>query len=112
MAPQLSGRDILLAADCVAYASGSFHAEHLKGKALAIACPKLDEDQEVYTQKIAALIDHAQISSLTVMMMQVPCCRGLLARVQEARKRAHRDVPLRALIVGIENGAILSEQEV
>jgi ferredoxin len=112
MAPALAGRHVLLAADCVAYASGSFHASHLKGKALAIACPKLDEDQEVYTEKIAALIDHARISSLTVMMMQVPCCRGLLARVQEARQRAHRRVPVEALIVGIEDGAILSRQEV
>jgi ferredoxin len=112
LAPALAGRDVLLAADCVAYACASFHADHLKGKALTIACPKLDEDQEVYREKITALLDHAQISSLTVMMMQVPCCRGLLATVQEARKRARRDVPVKALIVGIEGGGILAEQEV
>jgi ferredoxin len=111
-APQFEGKDVLLAADCTAFASGSFHADWLKGRTLAIACPKLDDDQEIYREKITALIDHARISSLTVMIMQVPCCRGLLSVVQEARARAHRDVPVKAVIVGIENGAILAEQDV
>jgi ferredoxin len=112
LAPQLAGKDILLSADCVAYASGSFHSTWLKGRALAVACPKLDEDQDVYREKITALIDHAQVASLTVLMMEVPCCRGLLAIVQEARRKAHREVPVRAVIVGIDDGAVLAEQEV
>ena len=63
---------------------GDFHSSLLKGKALAIACPKLDEGKDIYREKITALIDHAQINTLTVVMMEVPCCRGLLALAQQA----------------------------
>jgi len=110
MAPQFSGKDVLLCADCVAYAAGSFHASFLKGKVLAIACPKLDEGKDVYREKITALIDHAQIKSLTVVMMEVPCCRGLLALAEQARGNAQRKVPLTAAIISIKDGAVLSEK--
>ena len=112
MAPRFQGADVLLSADCVAYAVGNFHHSMLAGKALAIACPKLDDGQEVYREKITAMIDHAQISSLTVVMMQVPCCRGLLAMAQKARDHAHRKLPLKAVIVSIDDGSVLLEQEV
>ena len=59
-APQYAGSDLLLAADCVAYALGDFHRAHLKGKTLAIACPKLDSGQEIYAEKIKALADVAR----------------------------------------------------
>jgi len=110
MAPRFRGADVLLSADCVAYAVGSFHRSMLEGKALAIACPKLDEGVEVYREKITALIDHAQIASLTVVMMQVPCCRGLLGVAQQARDQAHRAIPLKAMVVSIDDGKVLSEQ--
>ncbi len=112
MAPQFAGKDVLLSADCVAYASGEFHARWLAGRTLAVACPKLDEDQDIYREKITALIDHAQVTSLTVLMMEVPCCRGLLAMVQEARRKAHREVPVWAIFIGIEDGAVIAEQAV
>lgn len=73
-APYFQGKDILLAADCTAFSLGDFHKDYLKGKSIGIACPKLDSDQEVYTEKIRALIDDAKINTLTVMIMQVPCC--------------------------------------
>ena len=111
-APRFQGADVLLSADCVAHAVGSFHSSMLRGKTLAIACPKLDDGQEVYREKITAMIDHAQVASLTVVMMQVPCCRGLLAVAQKAREQARRKIPLRAVIVSIEDGSILMEQEV
>jgi ferredoxin len=110
MAPVFQGADVLLSADCVAHAVPSFHATYLRGRVLAIACPKLDDGKDVYRDKLVALIDHAQIASLTVAMMEVPCCRGLLALVQQARERAHRTVPVRALVVSIESGAVLAEQ--
>lgn len=110
MAPRFKGADVLLSADCVAYAVGSFHSSMLEGKALAIACPKLDEGMDIYREKITALIDHAQIASLTVAMMQVPCCHGLLAVAQQAREQAHRDIPLKAMVVSIDDGRVLSEQ--
>ena len=112
MAPRFKGADVLLSADCVAYAAGSFHSSMLDGKALAIACPKLDEGRDIYREKLTALIDHAQIASLTVVMMQVPCCRGLLDVARQARERAHRTIPLKAMIVSIDDGTVLSEQAV
>jgi ferredoxin len=110
MAPQLTGRDVLLAADCTAFAVGSFHDRFLKGKALAIACPKLDEGTDIYREKVTALVDHAQINSLTVAVMEVPCCRGLLVMAQEAVGKAKRKVPVKAVTIGIKDGAVLSEQ--
>ena len=108
MAPYYQGADVLLSADCVAYALGGFHSQYLKGKSLAIACPKLDEGQDVYIEKIQAWIDEAKINTLTVLIMQVPCCRGLLALAQEAAAKATRKVPVKYVIVGLQ-GDILEE---
>ena len=110
MAPQFKGRDVLLAADCTAFAMGGFHERFLRDKVLAIACPKLDEGADVYREKITALVDHAQINTLTVAIMEVPCCRGLLALAQEAVAKAKRKVPVKAVTIGIKDGAVLSEQ--
>ncbi len=108
-APYFQNADVLLSADCVAYACGSFHANHLKGKSLAIACPKLDEGQDGYVTKVKALIDDAGINTLTVMMMQVPCCRGLLGMAVEAARQASRRVPIKAQVVAL-NGDIIAEE--
>lgn len=103
------GQDVVLAADCVAYALGDFHQRFLRGKSLAIACPKLDEGQDEYVEKIRRLADEARINTLTVVIMQVPCCRGLMQTVQAGLQKAKRKVPLKAVIVGIR-GEILSEE--
>jgi len=108
-APHYQGADVLLSADCVAYAAGDFHKDFLKGKALAIACPKLDEGQEVYVEKIRALIDDAKINTLTVMIMQVPCCSGLLRIAQQAAAAASRKVPVKCIVVGLQ-GNVLREE--
>ena len=108
-APYYEGADVLLTADCVGYAFGNFHNQFLKGKALAIACPKLDEGQDVYIEKIKAWIDEAKINTLTVLIMQVPCCRGLLAMAQEAGRQAQRKVPIKYIVVGVQ-GDILEEK--
>lgn len=100
-APYFRGADVLLAADCVAYAVGDFHRDHLTGRALAIACPKLDSHQEVYLDKLVSLIDDAGIASLTVMVMEVPCCGGLVRLAQAALARAGRSVPLHVAVVGV-----------
>jgi len=93
------GSDLLLAADCVAFSLGNFHSIWLKGKSLAIACPKLDTGLDSYIAKIRALIDEAKINTLTVMMMQVPCCGGLLQLVNQATAGAKRKVPVKSVIV-------------
>ena len=92
-----------------AYALGDFHKDYLKGKTLAIACPKLDSEQEIYKEKLKALIDEAKINTLTVMIMQVPCCRGLLAIAQQVAGEAKRKIPIKLVIVGIK-GEILKEE--
>lgn len=100
--------NLLLVADCVAYAMGNFHEDHLRGRTLCVACPKLDSRQEVYLDKLTALIDEAEINSLKVMIMQVPCCRGLLQLARAAAAQASRRVPLTCVVVGMD-GAILQE---
>lgn len=107
-APYFKNADVLLSADCVAYALGNFHSKYLKGKSVAIACPKLDEGQDVYENKLTAMIDEGGIDTLTVMIMEVPCCRGLLALSQRALEKAQRKIPLKVIIVGI-NGEIKTE---
>ena len=110
-APFFKGQDVLLAADCVAFAVGDFHQRFLAGSSLAIACPKLDSNQEIYLQKLVAMIDEAQIRSLKVMVMEVPCCGGLVRLVEEARRRAQRDLPIECLVVGTQ-GHILGEYQI
>jgi hypothetical protein len=107
-APYFQGADVVLTADCVAYALADFHKDYLKGNSIAIACPKLDEGQDVYFEKIKAWLDQAKINTLTVMIMQVPCCRGLLMLAQQAIEQAQRKVPIKAIVVSLQ-GEILSE---
>ena len=108
-APYFRGADVLLAADCTAYALGDFHSRYLKGKSLAIACPKLDQGQESYVAKITAMIDEAKINTLSVMMMEVPCCSSLLATAQKALASANRKIPVKKMIVSLE-GQVLSDE--
>ena len=101
--------DVVLAADCVAYAMGNFHHHFLKGKSLAIACPKLDSNQDVYIEKITQLINHSNINTLTVVIMEVPCCSGLMQIVNTAFKNANRKVPVKQAIVSAR-GELLKEE--
>lgn len=108
-APYFQGADVLLTADCVAYAMGNFHADYLKGKSLAIACPKLDSEQEIYYEKIKSWIEDAKINTLTILIMQVPCCSGLLRLAQKAAVDSARKIPIKYAVVGIQ-GEILREE--
>ena len=109
-APSFRGKDLLLSADCVGYALGDFHRDYLKGKAVAIACPKLDSGQDVYLEKLTAMIDEAGLQSIEVLMMQVPCCRGLLHLVQQAAERATNSIPIKYSIVSVEGEILQTEQ--
>lgn len=108
-APYYQGQDVILTADCVAYALGDFHKDYLKGKAIAIACPKLDEGQDVYVEKIKSWFEDAKINTLTVVIMQVPCCMGLLNLAKQAVENSKRKVPIKSIVVSLQ-GEILSEQ--
>jgi hypothetical protein len=98
-----------MAADCVGFAMGNFHQDFLKGKTLAIACPKLDSSLEIYVDKLVQLIDIAEVNTITVMIMQVPCCGGLLQVVKKAIAQANRKVPVKSIMVSLE-GEVLSEE--
>jgi NAD-dependent dihydropyrimidine dehydrogenase PreA subunit len=107
-APFFRGQHVLLAADCVPVAVRDFHAALLDGRGLAIACPKLDQHLELYVQKLAAMIDDAGILSLTVAIMEVPCCGGLVRLAEQALTAAGRQIPLRLVKIGIR-GDILAD---
>ncbi len=100
-APYFKNADILVSADCVAFALGSMHQDLLKGKALAIACPKLD-DTSPYVDKLATIFSVNDVKSVTVAIMEVPCCRGLDIMVREALQKSGRDIPLKTIIIGID----------
>jgi ferredoxin len=102
MNPVFQGADLLLAADCVAFAMPDFNQKWLPGRKLAIACPKLDQGQEIYRDKLTALVDEAKVNTISVMIMEVPCCGGLLRLAQEAVSRATRKVPVKAIIVALD----------
>ena len=96
-----SNADVLLVADCVAYANPKMYSDLLKGKKLAIACPKLDVNKEFYVDKLIQMIDNAGIKSLTVAIMEVPCCSGLIKLVEMAMAKATRKIPMTKVVVKI-----------
>ena len=100
-APYFQNAEILVAADCVAFAKGSFHQDVLKGKALAIACPKLD-DTGSYVEKLATIFRVNEIRSTTVAIMEVPCCRGLDVTVKQSLALSGKDIPLTTMIIGVD----------
>ncbi len=107
-APHFKGSDLLLVADCVAYAVGDFHRRYLRGHTIAIACPKLDEGQDTYVDKLRVLIEEAKINSLTVMVMQVPCCSGLVRLAQRAAQESRRKLDIKYVVIGLR-GEVLHE---
>jgi len=109
-APMLREASLLLAADCVPVAYGDFHRRMLRGRALAIACPKLD-DPTGYIEKLTEIIRANNLTELEVVHMEVPCCTGLLRMAAEARRRSGRDVPLVDTVVSVE-GQVLSRRPV
>lgn len=100
-APFLEDAHLLIAADCAPFAYADFHRDFIKGRVLVNACPKLD-DTSSYVVKLAAMISQNNIQSVTVPIMEVPCCRGLAMMAQEAVKQSGKDVPVEIVIIGID----------
>ena len=111
MASHYRGSHLLLAADCCAFSYGDFHKDFLKGKSLAIACPKLDSNKQVYLEKLTAMARDAGLKSITVLIMQVPCCGGLFQMTQQALADSGKDIPLEVIVLGV-NGEILKSVRV
>jgi len=100
--------DVVLAADCAAFAMGDFHSRFLKNKTLAIACPKLDSNQQSYLDKLMAMINDSKINSLTIVRMEVPCCGGLTRMAQMAVATASRKIPIKQAVISA-SGEVIEE---
>lgn len=98
--------DLLLAADCCAFSYGDFHKDFLKNKSLAIACPKLDSNKHIYLDKLISLINVSKIKSITVLVMEVPCCSGLVNLVSQARDYTEQEIPINIIVIGINGNQI------
>jgi len=100
-APYLLNAHLLIAADCAPFAYADFHRDFIKGRVLVNACPKLD-DTSPYVDKLAAIIAQNDIQSVTVTIMEVPCCRGLAMFAQQAVAKSGKDVPLEIVVIGVD----------
>lgn len=107
-APHFQGQEVLIAADCSAFACGAFHARLLSGRAVVIGCPKLD-DPTGYLEKLTEMFTHGQPPKVIVARMEVPCCRGITQWVLSARQNAGSTTPVEEVILGIE-GVIISRR--
>ena len=111
LASYYKNSDLLLTADCVGFSYPDFHKDFLKDRTIAIACPKLDTNQEIYLQKLVAMIGQAELNSITIMIMQVPCCSGLVQLAQKAVELSGKNIPVKAIVIGIK-GEILKEADI
>jgi len=107
-APWLDGADVLIAADCSAYARGSFHQDYMAGRVTLIGCPKLDDAD--YTSRLRDMFVLHNINSVTVTRMEVPCCGGLERAVRMAILLSGRQIPLRVVTIATD-GSIVKETE-
>ena len=105
-APCFNGAELLVAADCTAYAYAGFHGEFLKGHVALIGCPKLDGAS--YAPKLMQILSGNDVQMLTVLRMEVPCCGGLEFAVRQALEMCGRDIPLRVVTISID-GKILED---
>ncbi len=100
-APYFNNADLLVTADCVPFAYPNYHLDLLKGKAVVVGCPKLD-DLEYYVEKLTQIFAENHIKSVTVAHMEVPCCSGIVRAVEIALMQAGKDIPVKRVRIGIE----------
>lgn len=100
-APFLQNADLLVTADCAAFAYPDFHQDFLKGKALVIGCPKLD-DIQFYQEKLTEIFRQSEIKSVTIVNMEVPCCFGLVQAVKEAIATSRKQISFKKATIGVK----------
>ena len=103
-APYFQGADLLIAADCTAYAYGNFHNDFMKNRVTLIGCPKLDAID--YSEKLTAILQNNDIQSVTVTRMIVPCCGGIEYAVKKAIAASGRNIPLQVITVSTDGTLI------
>jgi len=108
-APYFQDADLLIAADCVPFAYPDFHRDFLKGKALVVGCPKLD-DVQFYKEKLTEIFKANPIKSITVSYMEVPCCFGLVKATEDAIAASGKHIPWKKVKIGIR-GDIKPEEQ-
>lgn len=108
-APFFNGAELLIAADCVPFAMGTFHQRLLRGKILAIGCPKLD-DSKFYVEKLGQIFANNDIKSITIGYMEVPCCGGLLHVVNKALEASGKKIPVDTVKVSVRGAEIPHEE--
>jgi ferredoxin len=106
-APYFQDADLLVTADCVPFAYPEFHRDFLKGKAVVVGCPKLD-DIQYYREKLTEIFKTNSIKSVTLPFMEVPCCYGLAVATEDALRGSGKNIPFRKVKIGIR-GEIKSE---
>lgn len=106
-APYFNDADLLIAADCCAYAYGSFHADFIQGRITLIGCTKLDAID--YAEKLTAILQQNNIRSLLVTRMEVPCCGGMQKAVQTARDNSGKQLPVRIVTINAQGQVIREE---
>lgn len=102
-APYLQGSDLLIAADCTAFAYGNFHKDFIEGRVCLIGCPKLDDNQ-FYAEKLTTILSQNDISSITVVRMEVPCCSGIVQSVKQAMLQSGKIVKYNEVTIGLNGG--------
>ncbi|TCT16815.1 4Fe-4S dicluster protein [Natranaerovirga pectinivora] len=100
-APYLEDADLLIAADCTAYAYANIHNEFIKGRITLIGCPKLD-DNDAYKEKFKNILKSNNIRSITVLRMEVPCCGGIVSSVKGAMLESETIVQYNEVIIGVD----------
>ena len=105
-APYFSNANLLIAADCSAYAYGNFHSEYMRNRVTVIGCPKLDEID--YSEKLTSILKMNEIKSLTVARMEVPCCGGIENAVKTALQNCGKLIPWQVVTISTD-GRILED---
>jgi ferredoxin len=108
-APFLKNADLLVAADCTPIAYPNFHKDFLDGKAVMLGCPKFDDAQD-YIEKFAGIFSQASIKSVTVVVMEVPCCGGLPMIVRKGMQMAGKNIPMEQIIIGTQGEVLRKEK--
>ena len=103
-APYFDNANLLVAADCTAYAYGNFHNEFIKNRITLIGCPKLDEGN--YTEKLTEIIANNNLKSVTVVRMEVPCCGGIENAVKNALQKSGKFIPWRVVVISTDGKII------
>ncbi len=108
-APFLQGADLLVAADCCAVSAPNFQKDFLTGKIVMMGCPKFD-DAEMYVQRFSEVIANCNLNSLTILIMEVPCCSSMNGIIKQAMERAGKSVPVEQITISTQ-GVVLEQKK-